>query len=176
MNVKIYSDGSSRGNPGKGGYGTIVHYLDDKDSVTKTEEFTKGFCMTTNNRMEILGAIIGIESVKSPAFITIYSDSQYLVNTFEVGWIWNWVKKDWKNSSGKDVLNKDLWIRMLDAIKPHKVKFVWVKGHAGHPENERCDWLATASADGKNLVKGKDGKFTEIKESEKDKKEGDVSV
>ena len=125
--VKIYSDGSARGNPvGPGGYGTIVKYINPKGKIIKIEEFCKD---------------------------EIISDSSYLVNAFNLKWMDNWIRNGWKTSSGKDVKNQELWRRMLSAKSPHKCTFVWVKGHNGHPENERCDFLATCSADGKKMEK-----------------------
>lgn len=152
--VKIYSDGSARGNPvGPGGYGTIVKYINPKGKIIKIEEFCKGYPVTSNNKMELLGAIIGLESLNEPCEVEIISDSSYLVNAFNLKWMDNWIRNGWKTSSGKDVKNQELWRRMLSAKSPHKCTFVWVKGHNGHPENERCDFLATCSADGKKMEK-----------------------
>ena len=160
--VKIYSDGAARGNPdGPGGYGTVVKYLDDNDIVTRIDEFTGGYPITTNNRMELMGVIAGLESLKEPSSVIITSDSAYVVNAFNKKWIDNWLLNGWKSSTGKAVKNDDLWKRLLLVKNPHEVEFVWVKGHNGHPENERCDYLATSSADGKVLVKNKDGIFEE---------------
>ena len=165
--VKIYSDGAARGNPnGPGGYGTVVKYIDDNDIVTRTEEFTGGYPITTNNRMELMGVIAGLESLKEPSNVTVTSDSSYVVNAFNKKWTENWVANGWKTSTGKAVKNEDLWKRLLLVKEPHNVDFVWVKGHNGHPENERCDYLATSSADGKKLVKNKNGIFEEATESE----------
>ena len=148
--VEIYSDGSARGNPGPGGYGTIVRYTDPAGKIIE-KEFCGGFEKTTNNRMELLGAIIGFEALKRPCSIDFYSDSQYVVKAFNDNWIEGWVKRGWKNSKGQPVANTDLWKRMLSTIEGHDVSYHWVKGHAGHPENERCDELATSAADGTNL-------------------------
>ena len=165
--VKIYSDGAARGNPdGPGGYGTVVKYLDDNDIVTRIDEFTGGYPITTNNRMELMGVIAGLESLKEPSSVIITSDSAYVVNAFNKKWIDNWLLNGWKSSTGKAVKNDDLWKRLLLVKNPHEVEFVWVKGHNGHPENERCDYLATSSADGKVLVKHKDGIFEEKAESD----------
>lgn len=165
--VKIYSDGAARGNPdGPGGYGTVVKYLDDNDIVTRIDEFTGGYPITTNNRMELMGVIAGLESLKEPSSVIITSDSAYVVNAFNKKWIDNWLLNGWKSSTGKAVKNDDLWKRLLLVKNPHEVEFVWVKGHNGHPENERCDYLATSSADGKVLVKNKDGIFEEKAESD----------
>lgn len=145
MDVKLYSDGSSRGNPGPGGYGTVLQYIDSTGKLHE-REFSEGFYDTTNNRMEIMGVIAGLEALTKPCNVTVISDSKYVTDTFNKNWIDGWIKKGWKNSSGP-VKNVDLWERLLKAMEPHKVNFVWVKGHAGHPENERCDALATAAAD-----------------------------
>lgn len=150
--VSIYADGSAISNPnGPGGYGTIVVYEDAKRKHTK--EYSGGFKKSTNNRMEIMGVIIGMETLDRPCEVSVYSDSQYLVNTFEKGWIDKWMKNNWKRSpsGGKPVKNVDLWKRLLQAIKPHNVRFHWVKGHDGHPENERCDTLAKQAARSKKL-------------------------
>ena len=165
--VKIYSDGAARGNPdGPGGYGTVVKYLNDKDDIIKTEEFTEGFKITTNNRMELMGVIAGLESLKEPSDVTVTSDSSYVVNAFNKKWIDNWLSNGWKTSTGKAVKNDDLWKTLLLVKSSHKVEFVWVKGHNGHPENERCDYLATSSADGKKLTKNSNGIYEETKSEE----------
>lgn len=146
MHVDLYSDGASRGNPGPGGYGSILRFVDSKGGVHE-REFSQGYRCTTNNRMELLGAIVALEALKRPCHVTLYSDSQYLVNAFNQHWVDGWLKRGWKNSQKQPVKNVDLWKRMLEAKQPHDVEFVWVKGHAGHPENERCDQLATTAAD-----------------------------
>ena len=146
MEVTLYSDGSSRGNPGPGGYGTILRYTAPSGAVHE-KELSAGFSCTTNNRMELLGCIVGLEALKRPCTVTVYSDSQYLVNAFNQNWVASWLKRGWKNAQKQPVKNVDLWKRLLAAKEPHTVKFVWVKGHAGHPENERCDELATTAAD-----------------------------
>lgn len=146
MEVTLYSDGSSRGNPGPGGYGTILRYTAPSGAVHE-KEFSAGFSCTTNTRMELLGCIVGLEALKRPCTVTVYSDSQYLVNAFNQNWVAGWLKRGWKNSQKQPVKNVDLWKRLLAAKEPHTVKFVWVKGHAGHAENERCDELATTAAD-----------------------------
>lgn len=152
MKVTIYTDGAARGNPnGPGGYGTILSYTDAK-GVTHEREKSAGYKKTTNNRMELMAVIIGLESLIKPCEVTVYSDSQYVVNAFEKKWIDSWIKKGWKRGKNEEVKNVDLWKRLLEAMKPHKVKFIWVKGHAGHPQNERCDKLATTAADGENLL------------------------
>lgn len=154
MHVDIYTDGSSRGNPGPGGYGTVMHYIDPAGEL-HVRELSQGYVLTTNNRMELLAVIMGLEALKRPCKVTVYSDSQYVVNAFNQHWIEGWLKRGWKNSNKKPVKNKDLWQRLLKAKEPHAVTFEWVKGHAGHPENERCDELATTAADdtqGKGLL------------------------
>ena len=150
MRVTIYTDGSARGNPGPGGYGTVLLYVDGK-GICHRRELSGGFCKTTNNRMEILAAIVGLEALIRPCQADIYSDSQYLVKAFNEHWIEGWQKKNWKRSQKETVKNVDLWKRLLKAMEPHEVCFHWVKGHAGHPENERCDALAVAAALQDNL-------------------------
>ena len=150
MQVTIYSDGSSRGNPGPGGFGTVIHYVDPKGEL-HVLELTKGYEKTTNNRMELLGVISGLEALTKPCDVKVVSDSKYVIDAFNQKWIDSWVKNNWKRKSGP-VLNVDLWERLLKAMEPHNVTFEWIKGHAGHPENERCDELATTSADSENLL------------------------
>lgn len=151
LHVDIFTDGSSRGNPGPGGYGSILRFVDRNGRVHE-KELSQGFRCTTNNRMELLGVIKALEALKSPCDITLYSDSQYVVNAFNQHWVEGWLKRGWKNAKKEPVKNPDLWKRLLAAKKLHQMTFVWVKGHAGHPENERCDALATAAADGDNLI------------------------
>ena len=146
MKVTLYSDGSSRGNPGPGGYGTILQYVDTK-GVLHEREYTEGFAATTNNRMELMGVIRGLEELNRPCKVEVISDSKYVTDAFNSGWVESWIKNGWKLSNKKDVKNRELWERLLAAMESHEVTFTWVKGHAGHPENERCDQLATASAD-----------------------------
>ncbi|NPD31610.1 ribonuclease HI [Eggerthellaceae bacterium zg-1084] len=146
MKVQIYSDGSSRGNPGPGGYGTLLRYVDPAGGVHE-RELSAGYAVTTNNRMELMGVIAGVEALKHPCQLTVYSDSQYVVRAFNDRWIDGWVKRGWKNAQKKPVANDDLWKRLIDALAPHGATFVWVRGHNGHAENERCDALATAAAD-----------------------------
>ncbi len=150
--VSIYTDGSARGNPdGPGGYGTIVVFIDSKGQE-HIREYSAGFKKTSNNRMELMAAIIGLEALTKACHVTLYSDSQYLVKAFNDKWLEGWIKKGWKRGKNEPVKNIDLWKRLLKAIEPHKVDFVWVRGHSGHPQNERCDELATAAADGDNLL------------------------
>ena len=151
LHVDIYTDGSSRGNPGPGGYGSVLRFVDRNGRVHE-KELSRGFRLTTNNRMELLGVIAALEALKSPCEVTVHSDSQYVVNAFNQHWVDGWLKRGWKNAKKEPVKNPDLWKRLLRAKEPHEATFVWVKGHAGHPENERCDALATAAADGDALI------------------------
>ena len=151
MKVTIYTDGSSRGNPGPGGYGAILRYIDSTGNV-HVKELSAGYAVTTNNRMELLGPIVALEALKRPCKVELISDSQYLVNAFNQNWIAGWQKRGWKTASKQPVKNIDLWKRLLAAKQAHEVEFTWVKGHAGHPENERCDELATRAAEGDNLL------------------------
>lgn len=152
MNVKIYTDGAARGNPdGPGGYGTVLEYVDARGELHE-KELSAGFVKTTNNRMELMAAIVGLEALNRPCNVKLYSDSSYLVNAFNQNWIDNWQKKNWKRGKNEPVKNVDLWKRLLAAKAPHQVEFVWVKGHAGHPQNERCDRLATSAADNGPLM------------------------
>ena len=150
--VFLYSDGSARGNPGPGGFGTILKFTDGAGEL-HVREFSAGYSETTNNRMELLGVITGLEALKHSCDVTVISDSKYVVDAFEQKWIDNWVKNNFRTASKKPVKNQDLWNRLLEAKKDHRVSFQWVKGHDGHPENERCDELATTAADGANLLK-----------------------
>ena len=146
MKVVLYSDGSSRGNPGPGGYGTILQYT-DRAGVLHEKEISEGFRDTTNNRMELMGVIAGLEALVKPCSVDVWSDSQYVIKAFNDRWIDGWKKRGWKKADGKPVLNEELWKRLLLAAEPHEITWHWVKGHDGHPENERCDALATAAAD-----------------------------
>ena len=147
MEVSIYTDGSARGNPdGPGGYGTILVYIDLQGTEHK-KELSAGFKKTTNNRMELLAAIVGLEALNRPCKVKLYSDSQYLVKAFNDHWIDSWIKKGWKRGKNEPVKNVDLWKRLMKAKEQHDVEFIWVKGHAGHEQNERCDELATTAAD-----------------------------
>lgn len=138
--VTIYTDGACRGNPGKGGWGAILVY------GKYERELSGGEPLTTNNRMELMAAISGLEALKEPCRVVLYSDSKYLVDAFVEGWIYAWREHGWKR--GKDELkNPDLWARLYDLTKTHEVTFEWVKGHNGHGYNERCDKLATDFAD-----------------------------
>ena len=150
--VSIYTDGSARGNPeGPGGYGTIVEFIDSKGQE-HIREYSGGYKKTTNNRMELMAAIVGLEALLKPCQVTLYSDSQYLVKAFNEHWLEGWIKKGWKRGKNEPVKNVDLWKRLLEAMETHKVEYIWVRGHSGHPQNERCDVLATTAADGTDLL------------------------
>lgn len=152
MHVDIYTDGAARGNPdGPGGFGTILEYVDPKGQL-HTREYSQGYVKTTNNRMELMAVITGLEALNRPCDVTVYSDSQYVVNAFNQHWIDGWLKKGWKRGKNEPVKNTDLWKRLLKAKESHNVTFQWVKGHDGHPQNERCDELATTAADGNELI------------------------
>lgn len=152
MRVTIYTDGAARGNPdGPGGYGTVLQFVDSAGRLHE-KELSQGYRRTTNNRMELMAAIAGLEALNRPCQVEIYSDSSYLVNAFNAHWIEGWIKKNWTRGKNEPVKNVDLWKRLLKAMEPHQVTFHWVKGHNGHPENERCDRLATGAADGDGLL------------------------
>ncbi|MBM6751241.1 ribonuclease HI [Mediterraneibacter glycyrrhizinilyticus] len=152
MLVKIYTDGAARGNPdGPGGYGTVLEYVDPKGQL-HVKEMSRGYVKTTNNRMELMAVIAGLEALNRPCTVEIYSDSQYVVNAFNQHWVDGWIRKGWRRGKNEPVKNVDLWKRLLKAKEPHEVSFHWVKGHDGHPQNERCDELATTAADGDDLI------------------------
>ncbi|EHM46225.1 ribonuclease HI [Hafnia alvei ATCC 51873] len=137
--VEIFTDGSCLGNPGPGGYGAILRYKQHEKTLSA------GYYLTTNNRMELMAAIVALETLKDPCSVILCSDSQY-VRQGITQWIHNWKKRGWKTADKKPVKNVDLWQRLDLAIQPHKIEWVWIKGHAGHIENERCDELARAAA------------------------------
>jgi ribonuclease HI len=143
--VTIYTDGACTGNPGAGGYGVVLLYGEHR------KELSGGFRRTTNNRMEILAAIIGLEALKTKCAVTIYSDSQYVVNSIAKGWAKNWRAKGWRKKDGAMAVNPDLWAKLLDLCSQHQVEFCWVRGHSGNIENERCDRLAVAAAQQQDL-------------------------
>lgn len=146
MYVEIFTDGAAKGNPdGPGGYGAVLRYT-DPDGQVHIRELTGGYRRTTNNRMELMAAIAALEALNRPCRVDLWSDSKYLIEAFNSHWIDSWVKKGWTRGKNEPVKNQDLWRRLLEAKKPHQVTFHWVKGHAGHPENERCDALASATA------------------------------
>ena len=140
--IEIFTDGASSGNPGPGGYGVILR------SGKHYKELSAGYRKTTNNRMELMAVIKGLEALKSiNQSVTIYSDSKYVIDSIEKRWVYGWVQKGFKGKK-----NKDLWLRYLELSKLHNIKFIWVRGHAGHPENERCDVLAVAAGKQKDLL------------------------
>lgn len=144
--VKIYTDGACSGNPGKGGYGAILEFNGIK------KELSCGFKSTTNNRMEILAAVVAMEALKEPCQVVLTSDSKYLVDSINQGWMEKWKSNNWYRTKNEKAKNVDLFKRLDAQLNRHKVEFVWVKGHAGHPENERCDQLATSAINGDNLI------------------------
>ncbi|MEE8826123.1 MAG: ribonuclease HI [Eubacteriales bacterium] len=145
--VTMYTDGAARGNPdGPGGYGTVLLFTDSSGTVHR-KELSEGFPKTTNNRMELMAAIAGLEALNRPCDVELHSDSQYLINAFTKGWIEGWKKRGWKKADGTPVLNRDLWERLLAVAEPHNITWIWVRGHNGDKENERCDFLATSAAD-----------------------------
>lgn len=149
--VEMYTDGACSGNPGAGGYGTILRFKDSKGKYHE-KELTAGYKLTTNNRMELLAVIVGLEALNKPCKVRITSDSKYFIDAFEQKWIESWQKNNWKTAAKKPVKNVDLWQRLLVAMKPHDIDLVWVKGHNGHEFNERCDELAVNSSKSENLL------------------------
>jgi ribonuclease HI len=140
--LEIYTDGASRGNPGRGGYGIVLNWNENR------REISAGYRKTTNNRMELLAVIVALETLTRVGLhIKIYTDSKYVVDAVEKKWVFGWVKKQFK-----DKKNKDLWLRFLESYKKHNIQFIWVKGHASNRENNRCDELATQAADNGNLL------------------------
>lgn len=143
--VTIYTDGSSLGNPGPGGWGAILIRGDAR------KELSRGYQQTTNNRMEIRGVLHALEQLSRPCRVVIHTDSRYVCDAVEKRWLQNWVRNGWKTAGKKPVKNRDLWERLIAVLKTHDVRFSWIKAHAGHPENERCDTLAKAAAMAGNL-------------------------
>ena len=143
--VEIYTDGACSGNPGPGGYGVILK------SNGNTKELSQGFKNTTNNRMELRAVIEGLKALKEKCNVLVYSDSKYIVDAVEKGWARRWEANNWYRNKKEKALNIDLWLDLLDILDKHQVRFRWVKGHAGHPENELCDQMAVAAAAGENL-------------------------
>jgi ribonuclease HI len=140
--IRIYTDGAAQGNPGPGGYGVILKFNQ------AVKELSEGFRLTTNNRMELLAVIKALSAIKKEGIpVTIYSDSKYVIDAIEKGWLWGWQKKNFANKA-----NPDLWLQYIPLHNKFKPKFIWVKGHAGHPENERCDQLAVQAAQSGNLL------------------------
>ena len=146
QHVEIYTDGGCLGNPGRGGYGAILAYGEHR------RELSGGYQHTTNNRMEMMACIFALGALKRECAVTVYSDSKYLVDGVSKGWAVKWKRNNWKRSGGERAENVDLWERLLTLIENHHVKFLWVKGHDGHQENERCDQLATEAANGSDLL------------------------
>ncbi len=141
MTVEIFTDGACSGNPGPGGYGAILRVGEHK------KEISGGEAQTTNNRMELMGVIAALSALKYPCDVVLTTDSKYVVDSVTKGWAKGWKARGWVKSDKKPALNVDLWEKLLDLLEIHRVKFVWVKGHAGHPENERCDELAVIQRD-----------------------------
>ncbi len=139
--VNIYTDGACKGNPGPGGWGAILDYNG------KRKELSDGEHSTTNNRMELSAVIASLSALTEPCEVVLTSDSRYVVDAVEKGWVYGWKKRGWKKSDNSPALNSDLWEKLLPLLSKHEVRFVWIKGHAGHPENERCDELAVAAAE-----------------------------
>ena len=134
--IELYTDGACSGNPGPGGYGAVLKYGNAE------KELSGGERETTNNRMELMAAIVGLEALKEPCQVTLTSDSKYLVDAIEKKWLENWQRRGWRKADGSPALNRDLWERLQTQLDRHDVTFRWIKGHAGHPYNERCDRLA----------------------------------
>lgn len=143
--VTLYTDGGCINNPGPGGYGVVLLYNSHR------RELSGGYRLTTNNRMEILAAICGLAALREPCRVTLFSDSQYLVNAIEKGWARRWQANGWMRNKREKAVNQDLWARLLELCRIHAVTFEWLRGHAGHGENERCDQLATSAARGTDL-------------------------
>ena len=143
--VRLYSDGACLGNPGPGGSGAILKYGE------AVKELSGGYRLTTNNRMELLGVIAGLEELKEPCDVHAFSDSEYVVKGLKLGWAKKWRANGWLKGDRKPAINSDLWGRLLDLCEKHDVKIEWVRGHAGHPENERCDFLAVQAAKSDDL-------------------------
>lgn len=143
--VIIYTDGACEGNPGRGGYGAVMLWGE------KRKEISGGYQCTTNNRMELLAAIEALAALKQPCSVKLFSDSSYVVNAMNEGWVQKWRRKGWRNSRNQPTPNVDLWKRLTALCERHDVEFVWVKGHSGVEENERCDMLAVAAAQEPNL-------------------------
>jgi ribonuclease HI len=146
--VTIYTDGAAKGNPGPGGYGVVMLAPAGAGQPPHRKELSAGYRLTTNNRMELMAVIVGLETLKSDGCeVTVYSDSRYVVDAVEKGWVLGWERKGFAKRK-----NPDLWVRFLRVYRRHRVRFVWVKGHAGNVENNRCDLLATTAADGPHLA------------------------
>jgi ribonuclease HI len=156
--IELFTDGAAKGNPGNGGYGVLLRFNG------KVKELSEGFRLTTNNRMELLAVIVGLEALKKNEYpVHVYSDSKYVIDSITKGWVYGWYSKGFKGKK-----NKDLWLRFLNVSKQFKIEYHWVKGHAGHPENERCDQLAVEASLGKSL------KIDEVFEQEKSREKEDL--
>lgn len=138
--ITIYTDGACSGNPGPGGWGAILRYRDTE------KELSGGAAETTNNRMELTAVIEGLAALKFPCKVTLTSDSKYVIDAITKGWVYSWKRNGWKKADKSPALNVDLWERLLSELSRHEMTFCWVKGHAGHPENERCDQMAVAES------------------------------
>ena len=149
-NISIYTDGACANNPGLGGYGAILLYTDSK-GIQHQKEISKGFQMTTNNRMELLAVIDALNTLKKPCNIKLYSDSKYVVDAINQKWLNGWIEKNWKLNTKNPVKNIDLWLKFIDAKKLHEIEFIWVKGHASNEYNNRCDKLAVEARMSSNL-------------------------
>lgn len=143
--VELFTDGACSGNPGRGGYGVILKYGENK------KELSGGFLLTTNNRMELTAVIVGLKALKEPCAVDLYSDSKYITDALNKGWLDSWQSRGWKKADKSPVQNADLWRSLLPLIEMHNITWHWIKGHDGHPENERCDFLARTAYSGENL-------------------------
>ena len=139
--IEIFTDGACKGNPGPGGWCAILRYNGVEKMISGGEKDT------TNNRMELSAVLFALKALKEPCHITLQSDSKYVLDSLSKGWVYGWQKKGWKKSDGKPALNVDLWQQLLEEIKKHELEYVWIKGHAGHPENERCDAQAVVESE-----------------------------
>jgi ribonuclease HI len=183
MRVEIYSDGACSKNPGPGAFATILKIIDDTDNEIKDKEivYVNGFMNTTNNQMELSGVIKGLKLVgklmreEGLSFdsIKVFSDSQYVTNAINKRWLYSWEKNDWKKWTGQPVKNENLWKELSGLLKQHKAKFIWIKGHDGHPENERCDKLAVEYYT--NMIKDKNNQTNNDRFSNEDKNDRDTS-
>ena len=139
--IEMFTDGACKGNPGPGGWCAILRYNGVEKVISGGEKDT------TNNRMELSAVLFGLKALKEPCHVTLQSDSKYVLDSISKGWVYGWKKKGWKKSDGKPALNVDLWQQLLTEIAKHEIEYVWIKGHAGHPENERCDAQAVAESE-----------------------------
>mgnify|MGYP000405984555 CR=1 FL=1 len=146
MKVTLYTDGAARGNPdGPGGYGAVLQFI-DKNGTLHEKELSAGYVRTTNNRMELMAAIVALEALNRPCQVELYSDSKYVIDALEKGWAWGWRKKGWVKSDKKPALNPDLWEMLLGLVSQHEMHYHWVKGHEENEKNNRCDELAVAQS------------------------------